>query len=140
VNRRRWKQIRISTNGGSFVADILGALGIGNQGSSKCVPADEKKVVQPSLPASLPQPEEEEKQTEREQDSSLKETDLAGALFDTEMIKTAPLRRAVFRKWLLLPMLVVFVAGAFFFLRNREPTPPAPNVGGDLQWQKHYDR
>ena len=33
-----------STNGGSFVADILGALGIGNQGSSKCVPADEKST------------------------------------------------------------------------------------------------
>jgi len=117
-----------STNGGSFVADILGSLGIGKRGSSKSVPSDEKKAIQPSLPASLPQTEEEEKQTEWEQDSSLKKTDLAGEVIDAEMVETAPPRRAVFRKWILLPLLLVFAAGAFFFLRNREPTPPAPDV------------
>lgn len=118
-----------SSSSGMFVADILGTLGIKNTGQGKSASAKKKRKIEPPLTAFSPQFEEEVRHTKWGQDIyGLQEADSSDDRIDAEIIEMPPSKRAASRKWLLLPLLLVFASGAFFLLRIREPSPPAPDV------------
>ncbi|MEA5038578.1 MAG: peptidyl-prolyl cis-trans isomerase [Clostridiaceae bacterium] len=118
-----------STDGGSFVADILGTLGIGSRSSGKGPPAESGKTIKQRPPASPPQLENEVRTSQWGQDTSYhQEADLSQDPIGADAIEIQSPKRTSHKRWLLFPVLLVFAAGTFFLLKNREPTPPAPDV------------